>query len=136
MKKVFIKNLFQILSTFGAMMIFESVLLGMVLICPPTRVEVRIILLSLMAGLVLLFFAAGFYWIFQTVFFDESGIHIMLFKRSLRDVKWENVESVGKSNRFRNPEIEIKVKDEKPLHLDDRKSISRVIDFYHCDSDE
>ena len=50
----------------------------------------------------MIIFIAGFYWIFQTVTIDKSGIALYLFSERLKYYKWEDIEkiTVGVNGRF------------------------------------
>ena len=94
-------------------MIFEVVFL-LIALEGPHR-EVRVIIVLSMIGALLIFFAIGFYWVFQIAVIDESGITIQLFTKKLRHVSWNQITAIERSNRFRNPEIKIIAEEERPL---------------------
>lgn len=128
MKQKFWKNLFQGLSTFGAVMVFEIIGVFFLIASPPHNVLIVTILV--MSGLFIAFFIIGFYWLFQKVEITETGIKILLLSKTLRHIEWEQIEHYQYSNRFKNHEIKIIVKDEKPLFLDYRKRILELLQLY------
>ena len=130
MKKKYVKNLFNCLSWLGVVIIFQGILFGILLFLPDSEFRIKLDVFVLMAGLFILYFAISFFWFFQIVSFDDYGIHITFFKKTIRSVAWKNVESIVTSNRFRNPEIKVLVKDEKPLYLDQRKPIVALLRCY------
>lgn len=128
MKQKFWKNLFQGLSTFGAVMVFEIIGVFFLIASPPHNVLIVTILA--MSGLFISFFIIGFYWLFQKVEITETGIKILFLSKTLRHIEWEQIEHHQYSNRFKNHEIKIIVKDEKPLFLDYRKRILELLQLY------
>jgi hypothetical protein len=77
-----------------------------------------------------LYFSVGFYWIFQKVKIDESGIEITLLNKTIRKVRWENVERIQSGSFCRNPVYVLYIQNEKNLNLDERKAIKEAILFY------
>lgn len=86
------------------------------------------ILLIIALALILLSFLIGFYWIFQKVLIDEIGITIFLINRTIRQVKWEEIDTIAEANIMRNPAISTKTFSGSEIHLDKRKSIMKAIE--------
>lgn len=128
LKQKFYKNLFQTLSFFAVIMVFELILLLAFFESMSFEDGSGWILLIISLALMILFFLIGFYWIFQTVLIDETGIKIVLIRKKLKEVKWEEVETMKKANIMRNPAIRIKTFGGTEIHLDQRKSIIKAIE--------
>lgn len=127
-KQKFYKNLFQMLSFFAVIMVFELILLLAFFESLSFEDGSRWILLIISLALMILFFLIDFYWIFQTVLIDETGIKIVLIRKKLKEVKWEEVDTMKKANIMRNPAIRIKTFGGTEIHLDQRKSIIKAIE--------
>ena len=130
MKNKFYKNLYQAVSFFSVIMILAfSLLLGFI---ESFNYEKNNgwILLIFAALLIILYFFIGFYWLFQKVEINNIGIKITLFHKILRNVAWENIEEIKYTSFMRNPAYVLKVKGEKNLNLDGRKTIRNAI--LHC----
>ena len=118
LKHKFYKNLFQTISYFAVIMFLDIFLLiGYFesLRCGPNY---GWILLIISISLIVLFFLIGFYWIFQIVSIDVSGIKILFNSRIIKQLKWEEIDTIEKSsilNRkstiYSEENIEIKSKD-------------------------
>lgn len=78
----------------------------------------------------MLFFLIGFYWIFQIVYIDESGIKILFKSRIVKQLKWEEIDTIEEANIMRNPALKIKAFDGTEIHLDKRKQIVKAIEIY------
>lgn len=128
LKQKFYKNLFQMLSFFAVIMVFELILLLAFFESMSFEDGSGWILLIISLALMILFFLIGFYWIFQTVLIDETGIKIVLIRKKLKEVKWEEVDTMKKANIMRNPAIRIKTFGGTEIHLDQRKSIIKAIE--------
>lgn len=129
-KNKFYKNLFKSVSYFSAIMLlvfclllgfFESLNYGK---------NYGWILLIISALLIILFFLIGFYWIFQKVIIDENGIKIVFKNKVINNHKWDEIVSIKKVDLFRCRALEIKFVDGSKIHLDDRKSIVKIIKEY------
>ena len=88
------------------------------------------ILLIISLSLIVLFFLIGFYWIFQKVSIDESGIKIYFMNKIVKQLKWEEIDIIEEANIMRNPAIRIKALNGAQIHLDKRKKIIKVIEIY------
>lgn len=128
MKQKFYKNLFQTLSFLAVIMVLELILLLAFFESLSYEDSSGWILLVISLALMILFFLIGFYWIFQTVLIDETGIKIVLIRKKLKEVKWEEIDTMKKANIMRNPAIRIKTFGGTEIHLDQRKSIIKVIE--------
>ena len=88
------------------------------------------ILLIISISLIVLFFLIGFYWIFQRVSIDENGIRIWFMNKIVKQLKWEEIDTIEEANIMRNPALRIKAFDGSEIHLDSRKNIVKVIEIY------
>ena len=131
MKHKFFKNLYQTVSWFLTICVlvffllfgyFESLSYG--------NNGQGWLLLVFTGSVMVLFFVIGFYWIFQTVEIDQTGITTKIFKKTIRKVDWNSVEDIRYSNVMRNPAYVLKIKNEKDLNLDCRKQIRRAIIYF------
>ena len=77
-----------------------------------------------------LFFSAGFYWIFQKVEINKTGIKITICKKIIREINWNSVEEILCTNVKQNPAYALKIEGEKNLNLDRRKKIKEAIRYY------
>ena len=82
LKHKFYKNLFQTISYFSIIMIFEIFLLMGFFASLSYEHNFGWILLIISLSLIVLFFLIGFYWIFQMVYIDESGIKIIFINNT------------------------------------------------------
>ena len=130
LKHKFYKNLFQTISYFAVIMIFEiSLLIGFFESLSYGQ-NFGWILLIISISLIVLFFLIGFYWIFQKVSIDESGIKIYFMNKIVKQLKWEEIDIIEEANIMRNPAIRIKALNGAQIHLDKRKKIIKVIEIY------
>ena len=88
------------------------------------------ILLVFTAGVVLLFFAIGFYWIFQTIEIDSNGIHVKILSKTIRTIFWHDMVCIEAKTVMKNPAYVVIVRDQKRLNLDRRKKILDAINLY------
>ena len=88
------------------------------------------ILLIISLSLIALFFLIGFYWIFQIVSIDEHGIKILFKRKIVKQLKWEEIDTIEEANIMRNPALRIKAFDGSEIHLDKRKQIVKAIEIY------
>ena len=130
LKHKFYKNLFQTISYFSVIMVFEIFLLIGFLDSLSYEHNFGWILLIISLSLILLFFFIGFYWIFQKVSIDESGIKILFISKIIKELEWEEIDIIEEANIMRNPAIRIKTFDGIEIHLDKRKNIIKVIEKY------
>lgn len=130
LKHKFYKNLFQTISYFSVIMIFEIFLLLGFYASLSYEKNFGWILLLISVSLIALFFLIGFYWIFQIVYIDESGIKILFKNRIVKKLKWEEIDTIGEANIMRNPALKIKAFDGTEIHLDKRKQIVKSIEVY------
>ena len=130
LKHKFYKNLFQTISYFFVIMIFEIFLLIGFFASLSYEQNFGWILLLISLSLIALFFLIGFYWIFQMVYIDESGIKILFKSRIVKQLKWEEIDTIGEASIMRNPALKIKAFDGTEIHLDKRKQIVKAIEIY------
>lgn len=133
-KNRFVKNLYQITSFAASeLVILIPILAIYFLMLDNNAVDKSAWMLYVVIVLVLLFFIVGFYWIFQIVEINSSGIVVKLFNRVIRSIRWEDVEDIRYANHFRNPVYNIIIKENKILYLDYRKKIKKAIIFWGND---
>ena len=130
MKQKFYKNLFQTLSYFSVVMIFEITLFMGFIASLTYGQNLGWILLIISLVLIGLFFLIGFYWIFQMVSIDESGIKILFINKIIKQLEWKEIEIIEEANIMRNPAIRIKAFNGTEIHLDKRKKIIKLIEKY------
>jgi len=129
-KNKFFKNLFQLLSALGGILIvyipcifgyIESIKYGS---------DLGWIMLVAPLSLFILYFLIGFYWIFQKVIIDDNGIKIILINKIIKECKWYEIDIIEEANIMKNPAIRIKNIDGTEIHLDKRKSIIQALEKY------
>ena len=130
LKHKFYKNLFQTISYFAVIMLFEILLLIGFFASLSYGQNFGWILLIISISLIVLFFLIGFYWIFQIVSIDESGIKILFKSRIVKQLKWEEINTIEEANIMRNSALRIKAFDGNEIHLDKRKQIVKAIKIY------
>ena len=94
LKQKFYKNLFQTLSYFSVVMIFEITLFMGFIASLTYGQNLGWILLIISLVLIVLFFLIGFYWIFQMVSIDESGIKILFINKIIKQLEWKEIEII------------------------------------------
>ncbi len=129
-KHKFYKNLFQTISCFSAIIVIVIFLLMGFFASLSYGHNDGWILLVISFALIALFFLIGFYWIFQKVSIDESGIKIFFINKIIKEFKWKEIESIENTNIMRNPAIRIKTFNGNEINLDKRKSIIKLIEIY------
>lgn len=129
-KNKFYKNLFKSVSYFSAIMLLVFCLLLGFFESLNHGKNYGWISLIISALLIILFFLIGFYWIFQKVIIDENGIKIVFKNKVINNHKWDEIVSIKKVDLFRCRALEIKFVDGSKIHLDDRKSIVKIIKEY------
>ena len=130
LKHKFYKNLFQTISYFSVIMIFETFLLIGFFASLSYEKNFGWILLLISVSLIALFFLIGFYWIFQRVSIDEGGIKIYFMNKIIKQLKWKEIDIIEEANIMRNPALKIKAFDGTEIHLDKRKQIVKAIEIY------
>lgn len=130
LKQKFYKNLFQSISFFSIIMLFETILITGFIASLNYENNNGWILLIMSFVLIILFFLIGFYWIFQKVIFDDNGIKIVLLNKIIKECKWTEVLDIEITNIMRNLALKINLTTGSEIHLDKRKSIIRVIEKY------
>ena len=130
MKQKFCKNLFQTISYFSVVMVFEIFLLMGYSASLSYEQNFGWILLIISLSLIVLFFLIGFYWIFQVVSIDESGIKIFFISKVIKQFEWKEIDTIEESNIMRNPALIIKTFNGNKIYLDKRKKIIKLIEIY------
>ena len=130
LKHKFYKNLFQTISYFAVIMVFEILLLVGFFVSLSYGQNFGWILLIISLSLIVLFFLIGFYWIFQRVSIDEGGIKIYFMNKIIKQLKWKEIDIIEEANIMRNPALKIKAFDGTEIHLDKRKQIVKAIEIY------
>ena len=129
-KNKFFKNLFQLLSTLGGILIVYIICIFGYIASLKYESDLGWIILVAPLSLFILYFLIGFYWIFQKVIIDERGIKITLLNKIIKERKWNEIDIIEEANIMKNPAIRIKLTDGAEIHLDKRKSIIKVIETY------
>ena len=129
-KHKFYKNLFQTISYFSVIMLFEIILLAGFFTSLKYEKNFGWILLIIAVSLIALFFLIGFYWIFQKVTIDENGIKIIFINKIIKQLEWKEIDVIEETNIMRNPAIRIISLSGTEIHLDKRKKIIKVIEIY------
>lgn len=129
-KHKFYKNLFQTISCFFGIIVSVIFLLMGFFASLSYGHNDGWILLVISFALIALFFLIGFYWIFQKVYIDESGIKIFFINKIIKELKWKKIESIENTNIMRNPAIRIKTFNGNEIHLDKRKKIIELSERY------
>lgn len=132
MKNVFWKNMFNGLAAFGTIIIFELMCLLVIFYSEAPKHMV----ILFMIGAVLLYFAVGFYFLFQVVVIDDFGICVKILSKMIRNIPWEKVESVRTVSSGNGKVLRVIVRGEIPLTLDWRKKIMAAIDAHRPKKDE
>ena len=70
------------------------------------------------------------YWAFQKVVIGAKGIEILLFKKCIKKIDWDEILSIEKTSHMKNPALEIELLNEEVIYLDNRKPIRQAIEFY------
>ena len=130
LKHKFYKNLFQTISYFAVIMVFEILLLVGFFASLSYGQNFGWILLIISLSLIVLFFLIGFYWIFQRVSIDEGGIKIYFMNKIVKQLKRKEIDIIEEANIMRNPAIRIKALNGTQIHLDKRKKIIKAIEIY------
>ena len=130
LKHKFYKNLFQTISYFAVIIVFEILLLVGFFASLSYGQNFGWILLIISLSLIVLFFLIGFYWIFQRVSIDEGGIKIYFMNKIIKQLKWKEIDIIEEANIMRNPALKIKAFDGTEIHLDKRKQIVKAIEIY------
>lgn len=61
---------------------------------------------------------------------DEDGIKILFKSKIVKQLKWEEIDTIEEVNIMRNPALRIKAFDGNEIHLDNREKIIKVIEIY------
>ena len=134
-KNKFVKNLYNDISYTLTMAVLISPVFAMYFYSIHIGADAQVswILLSAITLCILLYFLIGFYWIIQTITFDEIGMQIQLFSKVLRRVNWDDVENISCANFMQNPVYSIQIRSGITLRLDRRKRIKQAIAYYGND---
>ena len=129
-KNKFFKNLFQLLSALGGILIVYIPCIFGYIESIKYESDLGWIMLVAPLSLIILYFLIGFYWIFQKVIIDDNGIRITLINKIIKDCKWYEIDIIEEANIMKNPAIRIKNIDGTEIHLDKRKSIIQALEKY------
>ena len=133
--KVF-KNLYQILSILIAVLFIDAILLaGFIASLFAEQPNYGWIILVIIAATLYLFFIAGFYWMFQKVVIDESGVRVMFFNKVLSKYSFDEIENYTIGSYMKNPAIIIHAKDGKSIHVDKRNKTLKCLESYNVKYD-
>ena len=70
------------------------------------------------------------YWVFQKVVIGAKGIEILLFKKCIKKIDWDEILSIEKTSHMKNPALKIELQNAEVIYLDNRKTIRKAIEFY------
>ena len=129
-KNKFFKNLFQLLSTLGGILIVYIICIFGYIASLKYESDLGWIMLVAPLSLFILYFLIGFYWIFQKVIIDDNGIRIILINKIIKECKWYEIDIIEEANIMKNLAIRIKNIDGTEIHLDKRKSIIQALEKY------
>lgn len=131
MQQKFIKNLYQTLCCFIPCVIIIpfSCVISFIGI-KEESFQYAVIIISIIVGVLFLFFLVGCYWMFQTIVIDEDGIQVKLFKKILRKVEWNEVEDIVYGSVNKGPVYIFKIKEALDLNIDCRKKIKKSLYYY------
>ena len=95
--------------------------------------SIKLFLITLGIGLGIIIFCSIclFYLVFQFVYFDTEGIHILLLKKELKLINWNEIENIQETYKYRGPVYCLKLKNGKEVILDRRKKIKEELDKYY-----
>ena len=130
LKNKFYKNLFQSLSVLGGILVVYIPCIFGYIESIKYESDLGWIMLVAPLSLFILYFLVGFYWIFQKVIIDDSGVKIILLNKIIKERKWHEIDVIVEANIMKNPAIRIKNIDGTEIHLDKRKKIIKVIEIY------
>lgn len=134
--KVF-KNLYQTLSILIAVLFIDVVLLaGFIASLFAEQPNYGWIILVVIAATLCLFFIIGFYWMFQKVVIDESGVKVVFFNKVLTKYSFDEIENCTIGSYMKNPAIIIHTKDGKSIHVDKRNKTLKCLESYNVKYDE
>lgn len=129
-KQKFIKNLYHSLSFGASIAVLILAMMGGFFVSLRYEGNNGWLLLVFSAIVIFLFFAIGFYWIFQTVLIDKQGIKVKILGKVIRDIPWDNVTDIQAKQVMKNPAYVLTVRGAKKLNLDQRKSIKTAIEIF------
>lgn len=127
LKKVFIKNFYQTISSLGVVVVLEIPIIVGFLYSLQSDEKYGWILLIVSAIIAFLYFGIGFYWIFQKIIITNNSIRIIFLGKTISEYLWTDVTDIKKSNHLKNPALKITLKNGNFLYLDDRKKIRYAI---------
>ncbi len=130
MKSKFWKNLYQNLSNIAVISLFDLILIYCAIRSFNQNQLMAFMFIGCSVLFLVLYLLIGFYWVFQMIEVDERGIKVKLFSKTIRDISWDNIESITYGGVLRNPAYIIKVKNQKGLNIDSRKKIKQAFSFY------
>ena len=130
-KNSFYKNLYQSISWGMSCFVLISALLAGYFVSLQYGKNDGWLLLVFAAGVALLFFVIGFYWIFQKIEIDQTGIYVKLLWKTVRIIYWSNVICIEATAVMKNPAYVVIVRNQKHLNLDKRKKILDAIRLYY-----
>lgn len=126
-KNIFYKNLYQTISFFSVVMVLNFFLLLGFIESLKYANSNGWFLLIISISLIILYFSIGFYWIFQQVELNKDGIEITLCGKSIKNVKWADVEGIKRTSVMKNPAYTVMIKGDKNINLDARKGIKSAL---------
>ena len=126
-KRVFFKNLYQVISSFCVVLVLEIPIFAGFLYSLQLSDNYGWALLIVCAIIICLYFIVGFYWIFQKGIISKDSIKIVFLGKTINEYLWDDVNSIEKSNYLKNPTLKINLQNGSFFYLDDRKKIKYAI---------
>ena len=130
MKIKVMKNLYQFISSFAAILMLDTPLLVGYFISLSSFPNYGWVLLLVALSIIILYFGVGIYWICQIVIIDDTGIKILFFNKVIKYVAFEDIKNCKFTNVMRNPSITIFLENKKHINLDQRKQITNCLKYY------
>ena len=125
------KNLFQTIAALAAVTFIDlCLIIGYIYSLFAKQPNYGWILLVTAGAFLCLFFAFGFYWIFQRVTIDENGIKITLLSKVITKCSLDDIESYTVGVVMKTPAIKIQLKNGKRINIDKRSKALKCLKFY------
>lgn len=127
--KKYLRFRYQIVCFLLSMLIF--VFLAILALFIERSIKLFLLILGIVPGTIIFYSICLFYLVFQFVYFDTEGIHILLLKKELKLIKWKEIENIQETYKYRSPVYCLKLKNGKEVILDRRKKIKEELDKYY-----
>ncbi len=127
--KKYLRFRYHIICFLLSMLIF--VFLAILALFVERSIKLFLLILGIVPGTIIFYSICLFYLVFQFVYFDTEGIHILLLKKELKLIKWNEIENIQETYKYRSPVYCLKLKNGKEVILDRRKKIKEELDKYY-----